>query len=170
MSVNRDNAMYGNGRAMRGMMGNRPGMSASSDGHFRGADGRSRVPEHCSCAADPSARTADESVRAANDCACAEDYSRAADVSDIPTGSSCQLLQYLDEVSFCAYDLMLYLDTHPMDENAREAFHKYKHKRDHALRIYEEKYGPLRYGQGGPGAPYSVKWVTQAWPWEGGEY
>ncbi|MCC8100822.1 MAG: spore coat protein CotJB [Clostridiales bacterium] len=153
--MNRDGAMYGNGRNMRGMMGSRPGMGTPPDGRSRGADS-------CGCATDGYSRVA-------KDCACTEDYSRTADVPEIPSGNPCQLLQYLDEASFCAYDLMLYLDTHPNDENAREAFRGYKHKRDHALRLYEEKYGPLRYGQGSPGAPCSIKWIRQTWPWEGGE-
>ncbi|MCD8075335.1 MAG: spore coat protein CotJB [Lachnospiraceae bacterium] len=146
--MNREGAMYGNGRNMRSMMGSRPGMGVP-DGRTRTANGSAHTPEGCVCSTDG--------------------YSEAMEVSDIPTGSRQQLLRYLDEVSFCAYDLMLYLDTHPNDERAREHFHKYNHRRNRALHLYEEKYGPMRYGMGGPGAPYSVKWVTQAWPWEGGE-
>lgn len=154
---------------MRGMTGNRPGMGGP-DGRSRASSGRARTPDGCGCAADGRARTEERYSRAEESCACTKDgYASAADVSDIPAGSCQQLLQYLDEVSFCAYDLMLYLDTHPDDENARQAFHEYSHKRKHALHLYEEKYGPMRYGHGGPGAPYSAKWVSQAWPWEGGE-
>ncbi len=95
------------------------------------------------------------------DCGC-------VDYSDIPAGNEAKLLSYIDEVSFCAYDVMLYLDTHPTDESAQEYFRISNSKRDRAIDIYEEKYGPLRYGQTTVCGTGSVKWVTQSWPWEGG--
>lgn len=155
---------------MRGMMGNRPGMN-TQDGRMRTVNDRSRTSDGCGCMAEERNRAEESYAFAEESCVCtaADGYTREIDISDIPTGTCGQLLQYLDEVSFCAYDLMLYLDTHPKDENARQAFHEYNHKRKRALHLYEEKYGPMRYGQGGPGAPYSAKWVNQAWPWEGGE-
>ncbi|MCD7744898.1 MAG: spore coat protein CotJB [Lachnospiraceae bacterium] len=105
------------------------------------------------------------------DCGCVTNESAdcdCVDYSDIPIGNEAKLLAYIDEVSFCAYDVMLYLDTHPTDENAQEYFRKSNSKRDRAIDIYEEKYGPLRYGQTTVCGTGSVKWVTQSWPWEGG--
>ncbi|MCD7817989.1 MAG: spore coat protein CotJB [Lachnospiraceae bacterium] len=94
--------------------------------------------------------------------------SRESVMSEIPAGEQ-QLLIYLDEVSFCAYDLMLYLDSHPEDENALEAFHKYSKLRKKALEKYERAFGPLRFSQIDEYDMGSFKWVNQPWPWEGGE-
>ncbi|MCC8044543.1 MAG: spore coat protein CotJB [Clostridiales bacterium] len=92
------------------------------------------------------------------------------DFSDIPMENQHQLLAYINEISFCAYDLMLYLDTHPMEEVAAAQFANYQQRREQAVRIYEEKYGPLRFSKLlNGGRPDSVKWVSQKWPWEGGK-
>lgn len=78
--------------------------------------------------------------------------------------SRTELLKCLQEYNFAAYDMLLYLDTHPCD---KKAFRLYKElvEKTKSLKIeYEEKYGPL--------TPYSAarfdefNWLKGPWPWE----
>lgn len=88
---------------------------------------------------------------------------------DIPTDSKAQLLQYIDEVSFGAYDTMLYLDTHPEDPDAIRFFQECSKKRKMAMKAYAEHYGPLNFSQVARCDMGSLQWVSQPWPWEGGD-
>lgn len=70
----------------------------------------------------------------------------------------------LQKYNFAAYDLLLYLDTHPKDKKAfslfKEIVGKYKRLREE----YETEYGPIE--------PYSAanfkkfNWLDEPWPWE----
>ncbi|MCC8136817.1 MAG: spore coat protein CotJB [Clostridiales bacterium] len=169
--MNREGTMYGNGRGMRGnvpqgrMTQDGRGMRSGAPQGRRTQDGRGmadgyRQDMECECTAS----------RSTESCACGPDLpDEPGYIPKIPAGSRMQLLTYIDEVSFCAYDLMLYLDTHPEDACAMEYFGKYSEARKRAADIYEEKYGPLQYGQSCGNNMESVKWVTEPWPWEGGD-
>lgn len=172
MSLNREGNMYGSGRGLRGgaaqgrMMPEGRGMRSGNPQGRPMPEGRGMADNYrrdmeCGCAEPENTK----------DCGCNMEnvLDSQGESGHIPAGNRMQLLTYLDEVSFCAYDLMLYLDTHPQDERAMEYFVKYNGKRDRALEIYEEKYGPLQYGQTCRCNMGSVKWVTEPWPWEGGE-
>lgn len=77
-----------------------------------------------------------------------------------------KLMQIINETSFALYDLVLFMDTHPCDEEAMRCYNDYRHIRNAALSEYESKYGPLR--------SFSVNhcdkfsWICGPWPWEGG--
>ena len=64
-----------------------------------------------------------------------------------------KLLRYIQEVSFAIDDVVLYLDTHPYDEEALKYYKKYKKLYHEA----SEEYTSM-----------SWNWVTEKWPWEGG--
>lgn len=87
---------------------------------------------------------------------------------DVPTGSRKKLLCYIDEVSFAVYEAMLFLDTHPNDENAALYFQEHNRKRNFALEQYAKAYGPLNIGAMDDEASRSWEWACQPWPWEGG--
>lgn len=53
------------------------------------------------------------------------------------------LLKEIDEVSFGALDVSLYLDTHPTDEEALKFFHECQAKRKKALEEFEKHFYPL---------------------------
>ncbi|MCD7957639.1 MAG: spore coat protein CotJB [Lachnospiraceae bacterium] len=144
--MNREGYPYGNGRPARAGRMQQGRMSQDSRENFDAYNG------NCGCG------TQERPV-----------MPESREFSGIPTENQYQLLKYIDEISFCAYDLMLYLDTHPLEEPAAAQFAKYQHQRDRAVKIYEEKYGPLRFGQPDDGRFESVKWVSQKWPWEGGK-
>lgn len=77
-----------------------------------------------------------------------------------------QLLTWLDQVSFVAYDTALYLDTHPYDEEALSYYKHFLELRKKAMKMYEEQYGPLTLD--GVDCDGSWSWASQPNPWEGG--
>ena len=84
--------------------------------------------------------------------------------------SRAQLMQYINEVSFAVDDILLYLDTHPLDEAALCFYRDNVQKRVAALDYYAAKYGPLTVDTAQDNASRSWEWVEQPWPWEGGCY
>ncbi|MCI5742012.1 MAG: spore coat protein CotJB [Lachnospiraceae bacterium] len=77
-----------------------------------------------------------------------------------------QLMQWINMVSFAVNDIILYLDTHPDDEEALNYFNHYKEMRKQALRAYADQYGPLTIDTAQVNNHWC--WATQPWPWEGG--
>ena len=75
---------------------------------------------------------------------------------------------YINEVSFAAYDALLFLDTHPDDADALAYFRKYSRMRNAALKEYERLYGPLTLDTASDSIRDSFVWNQQPWPWEGG--
>ena len=77
--------------------------------------------------------------------------------------------KYLHEVNmagFMLYETVLYLDTHPCDEEAMAYYRMAKEKYEEAVEAYTENVGPLRITDVSCGDPYS--WIEEPWPWEGG--
>lgn len=80
--------------------------------------------------------------------------------------SQAQLLRRIQELSFVAVELNLYLDTHPDDQRALEMYNKVHRDLLQAVRNYEETYGPLlNYGYSPAHRDY-WRWVESPWPWE----
>ena len=75
-----------------------------------------------------------------------------------------KLLQKLQSYNFAAYDMLLYLDTHPDDKSAFEIFKDLLCNVKKIKADYEKIYGPL--------TPYSAaafdsfEWLNSPWPWE----
>lgn len=67
-----------------------------------------------------------------------------------------------------AYDMALYLDTHPQDQQALEFFQKYNQMRRQALATYAAQYGPLNLDSIDGNDDGHWHWALQPWPWEGG--
>lgn len=111
--------------------------------------------------------------RSAKECERAERSAaqRSCDISwrqSVPTGHPGQLRTYIDEVSFGAYEALLFLDTHPDCAEAMQYFLEHNEKRNFALKEYARLYGPLRPDDIGADCEMSWKWANQPWPWEGG--
>lgn len=102
-----------------------------------------------------------------NDCGCGNNSGRAR-IADIPTGDRTCLRNYIDEVSFAAYEAVLYLDTHPDCQEAMQFFRDHNEMRNHALKEYGKLYGPMTLMQAGENCDAYWQWVNQPWPWEGG--
>ena len=82
------------------------------------------------------------------------------------TNSKKGLLHDITVISFVLYDLKLYLDTHPTDQNGLDYFNHYNKIYAQMRKEYALRYGPLT-------ANYYERmnnewtWVTQKMPWEG---
>ena len=77
-----------------------------------------------------------------------------------------KLFQWINMVSFAVNDIVLYLDTPPMDQEARAYFNHFREVRMHALKEYESCYGPLTVDTAKPDQKWL--WAMQPMPWEGG--
>ncbi len=76
------------------------------------------------------------------------------------------MLKDLQALDFKLYDLGLYLDTHPFDE---DALCEYQTTADEALdkrEEYEAMYGPLTQEMAATDTAWT--WIDNPWPWERG--
>ena len=78
-----------------------------------------------------------------------------------------QLLMYINRISFVVSDMLLYLDTHPTDRRALDFCTDHIAMRNHALKEYAKRYGPLTIDTADDAASESWEWVNTPWPWEG---
>lgn len=90
-----------------------------------------------------------------------------------------QMLQQIDEVSFVVNDLNLYLDTHPLDGEALDAFKQAKEQRKKLMESYAQEFEPLTVDCVCPDTNNSTKshtdypgqrhftWEDGPLPWEG---
>lgn len=74
-----------------------------------------------------------------------------------------KLLRCLSAEQFAAWELHLYLDTHPADKKAKEMHERHQARAAELREEFESKYGPLspRDGEG-------CEWLKDPWPWERG--
>ena len=74
-----------------------------------------------------------------------------------------QMLWQMTAEQFAAFDVQLYLDTHPHDRQALSLFDKYQRSSQRFRREFENMYGPIT----ADAAIYdSWRWVNDPWPWE----
>ncbi|POP31725.1 spore coat protein CotJB [Lactonifactor longoviformis] len=90
------------------------------------------------------------------------------------------LLNELNDISFVMNDVTLYLDTHPLDEQALELFEQSKNRRKQLMQEYEQQFEPLTvdcvcvnsHGASQDFCNYPGQrhftWVDGPTPWEGG--
>lgn len=72
-----------------------------------------------------------------------------------------KLLREISAVEFAAWELHLYLDTHPYDDKALEMQKKYVNRANELRTEFAECFGPLNYKEGS-----GADWLTNPWPWE----
>ena len=92
------------------------------------------------------------------------------------------LLSQITEISFTVNDLNLYLDTHPLDENALNAFKDAMTQRKQLLQTYADNFEPLTMNCICPDSNNKTKshtkypdqrhftWSDGPLPWEGGAF
>ena len=95
----------------------------------------------------------------------------------VPACGSCQgggdmifqdkeaLMRQIMEAGFAMDDVVLFLDTHPENQDALRYYQAVRDMRNQAIAAYESQCGPLRYADV---TSSSWDWVTEKWPWEGG--
>lgn len=81
-------------------------------------------------------------------------------------GCDCPIRKRVFETGFALDDILLYLDTHPMDREALRYYQYAKQQNEEAVRAYEQTYGPLMFTQVDCKNEWS--WMKNPWPWEGG--
>ena len=75
-----------------------------------------------------------------------------------------QLLHHLNSISLSLYDTVLFLDTHPDNQQALEYYEKLKMLRSQAAKEYNMRFGPLTSNDVTSRNYWS--WVNDPWPWE----
>ena len=73
------------------------------------------------------------------------------------------LLWQLTAQQFAAFDMQLYLDTHPHDTAALGRFNEFQKSHAELRRQYESLYGPLSADRA---TGRTWDWVSDPWPWE----
>lgn len=73
------------------------------------------------------------------------------------------LIKKISTYSFAAYDLHLYLNTHPNDPTIERKRAEYLDKARGLIKEYEERFGPLTPAETDSD---SWAWIQGPWPWE----
>lgn len=74
------------------------------------------------------------------------------------------LMRKIQANYFSAYDLQLYLDTHPNDKKAFNMFKELVTKTKNLIEEYEQNYGPLT--AWGSIKSKTYDWLDEPWNWE----
>ena len=77
-----------------------------------------------------------------------------------------ELYEWIMMLGFCAVDMMLYLDTHPDDEEALNYFNQCTALCNAAKQSYQEQFGQLNAFSEQERSSWD--WNTAPMPWEGG--
>lgn len=77
-----------------------------------------------------------------------------------------ELMKTIYESGFALDDVLLYLDTHPCDQEALRYYQYVRTLRKEALEAYNCQFGPLTKDQVNDTNYWN--WVDSPWPWEGG--
>ncbi len=72
-----------------------------------------------------------------------------------------KLLQKLSAQQFAAWELHMYLDTHPCDDAANALYKKHLKEAECLKNEYTEKYGVLT-----TECANSAEWLSDPWPWD----
>lgn len=74
------------------------------------------------------------------------------------------LLKKIQQYNFAAYDMLLYLDTHPDDKEAFEMYQELMATYLKSLNDYQKNYAPLTIE--GAAQTSEFTWLNSPWPWE----
>lgn len=76
----------------------------------------------------------------------------------------CKLLEKISVLEFVIADLKLFLDTHPNEQEALNAYGKYVDEVRELRTQYTAFYGPLQAEDYVPEANWA--WINDPWPWD----
>lgn len=76
-----------------------------------------------------------------------------------------RMLEDIMALEFTAIELNLYLNTHPRDERALEAYNRTVKQLNELKKDYEDRFGPLT-NFGDTTSEYPWSWVEEPWPWQ----
>ena len=75
-----------------------------------------------------------------------------------------EMLKKVQSYRFAAYDMLLYLDTHPDDKKAFALFRELVAKSKQLIDEFQEKFGPLSAFASANSSKFD--WIESPWPWE----
>ncbi|QQE77620.1 spore coat protein CotJB [Alicyclobacillus sp. SO9] len=76
-----------------------------------------------------------------------------------------QILHELQAVDFVVNDLVLYLDTHPEDQQALSQFNQFQRRKQTLAQQFEASFGILS-GSGAHHTGQRWAWTESPWPWQ----
>lgn len=76
-----------------------------------------------------------------------------------------ELFRKVYETGLALDDIALYLDTHPMDQDAMDYYRYVQRANQDAVRAFEQVHGPLMIDRV---ESNDWNWINAPWPWEGG--
>ena len=79
-----------------------------------------------------------------------------------------ELLMQIRRLGFVLYDLILFLDTHPQDEDAMALYEEHLQKYKEITKEFAGLYGPLTAFDENNGKDTCWSWGQASMPWEGG--
>lgn len=79
-----------------------------------------------------------------------------------------EMMKRIKELEFAVIELNIYLDNHPMNQQALMDFNKFTKELMDLKEKYEEQHGMLT-NFGYSTSQYPWTWVNEPWPWESGE-
>lgn len=82
----------------------------------------------------------------------------------IPNNEQAELLLNVNQTTFAAHEVKLYLDIYPNDTGMINLYNDYQKKASDAIKTYERKYGPILADS--PSNTNDFSWEAYAWPWE----
>ena len=77
-----------------------------------------------------------------------------------------ELLLKIQMYSFAIKDVILYLDTHPTDQNMLNEYQRLINKKNELIKEYESKYNPLCSDNVNSDEKWT--WINNPWPWDKG--
>lgn len=93
-----------------------------------------------------------------------QQYKNYRPVKLIPNNEQAELLLNVDQLTFVAHELNLYLDIYPENQMMIKLFNNYTKMANEAIGRYEKKYGPLTTSAQSNLDIFS--WQAYSWPWE----
>lgn len=81
-----------------------------------------------------------------------------------PNNEQAELLLNVDQTTFAAHELKLYLDIYPNDTNMINLYNEYQRIANEQIVAYERKYGPILSNTESTNNNFS--WEAYSWPWE----
>ena len=78
-----------------------------------------------------------------------------------------RLLKEIGILDFALIEIVLYLDTHPCDQEAMRYFSHYNRLKKEKRKEYSTQFGPLTLDDA-MDKTEEFLWTIQPWPWEGG--
>ena len=75
-----------------------------------------------------------------------------------------RLLRDIQAYNFAVLETILYLDTHPTDQNVLDLHNQLAAEYNELVHKYQRQYGPIYSYY--PDADYPWQWINEPWPWE----